>query len=703
MLRACRRKSSFLFISAILTVLLSGCASDDVNKMTLGEWITLLDQKAGLSADKNAKPYYLNITEDSPYYEAVQAAAEWSVLDLSSPFDPDQVLTREWTAYTLVNLLGRKPAGNYSTDIRDLSSSAFPNHVSAAVAGGLLQLDSHGRFRPAKPIDRSEALKCLNSVTALIDSGSTDIPAAEYEFDDDLHFAEDEPETVDEEQETAVFSLGSPVQPGQYIQTGEPEEKIYKITETEEKDGKVNAHIEPAAAEEVFKKIEAADSFIVDFTTARIVDAIDNTVIQKSSINPNETPSQTVKRKFRYSKSHEINGYHISYSVTATGIRAEVTRENPSGLKVFGNLTVSSVKPSYRWKTENGKIKDGFFKMEFMSSENLGAEVKSYKELYGDFSAVDPKNFLGTIRNLFKEKKNTADITVPLMKIDVPVPSAPLLSVGMQLQLTIRASGKAQLALTQNNSIGMEIRDGHMRNINHSDMKAEASLLADTGLLGGVEASMKIAGMPIADIATEAGVTAKADAVIHLYDSENNHTAVKADDLPPDLVDDLADGNEGVLTCADIAAYKSMDIKLNSANTLAGRAGLSKTIELGGESDGALIPGLNGHIENGHHVSRCTRKDRIRTPENETVESDQIQIESYSLILDPGEKKQIRVKAIPSGYKAADLVFTSDSPSIAAVSGNTVTALKEGAAIIHIRTKDGRYEVHCSVLVRHKP
>ncbi|MBR4455054.1 MAG: hypothetical protein IKS32_02380, partial [Solobacterium sp.] len=621
------------------------------------------------------------------------------------PFDPDQVLTREWTAYTLMNLSDRDVRGDSNVRIRDLNASAFPKHVSAAVAEGLFSLDENERFCPKTAIDRNEALNCLGMITDRInyepDIGST----ADYDFSDDIEFTEETPLETDEEHMTALFERNADIRPGQYCtaENSEETEAVYRIRDVAEDEDGIHAEIEPAKAEDVFESIDAENSFVVDFTTAEIIDALDGTIIQAASDNSADTADPASLETLGYVKTHEINGYRISYSVTATGIKAEVTKKTPHGLNVTGNLMISSVKPSYRWKTENGEIRDGFFKMEFQSSENLGAQAESYKQLYGDFSRVDPKNFLGTIRNLFQEKNEAAEITLPLAKITVPVPASPVLTVSMQLQLTIRATGKAQLTLTQDNCIGMEIRDGHMRQISDCDLKANASLYANTSILGGVSADMKLAGMPLADITTEAGATAKADAVIHLYDSEQNHTVMKANDIPSDLIDDLADGNENVLTCADITAYKTIDIRLNSPNTLAGRAGLSRTIVLADENNGAIIPGINGHMENGHYVSKCTRKDREKAKEEgPVVESDQIRIQTYSLIADPGETKEIRITALPQGYSAEDLVFTSDSPSVASVSGNRVTAQSEGAAIIRISTADGKYTVSCSILVRHK-
>ncbi len=702
--RVCRYSVILQAVTAILASVLSGCAASPVATMTLGEWITLLDQKAGLSSSDNSEPYYLNVTESSPYFEAVQAAVEWNVLDGTAPFDPDQVLTREWTAYTLMNLSERDVKQDTNVSIRDLNASMFPKHVSASVAHGLLSLDRHDRFLPREPIDRTEALNCLSVIAEQIDRRSVFDPHLEYEFNEEAEFTEEEPEVLDPADNTAVFRPDAVVEKGQYFTTGTPEhpEAVYRIKETEVKEDGIHADIEPAKAEEVFSSIDTAETFEVDFTKAKIIDAIDGTVIQDAE-SALEFASPAAVRSFGYEKTHEINGYHISYSVSATGIKAEVKRKTKNGLEVFGNLMISSVKPSYRWKTENGTIQDGYFTMEFQSAENLGASIDSYKKLYGDFSKVEPGNFLGTIRNLFQEHADPADITLPLAKIEIPVPSQPLLSVLMQLELTIRATGKAQLALSQDNCIGMEIRDGHLRRIGHSDMDAKAFLQADTSLLGGVKMAMKLAGMTIADMKTEAGAKAKADAQVHLYDSQNNHSVLHADGIPSDLIDDLSDGNENVFSCTDITAFKTVGIRFNSPDTLAGRAGLSGVLMLVTEDNGEMIPGLNGHWENGHRVAKCTRKDRPQTKDSgPVVESDQIRITDYSMILDPGETKSIQIRALPKGYAVKDLVLTSDNPGVAETSGLAVTGKTEGSSIIHIRTSDRKYEISCSVLVRHK-
>lgn len=706
--RAFSRSGILLLVCVILGGSLSGCTPAPAEVLSLGDWVALISDKAGIQTYDQQEPYFVNVGPASPYFEPVQAAVEWKVLDTGTAFDPDSPLTREWAAFTLMNLSGREIETASGQTIRDLSSSVFPDHVNTAVSCGLMSLDSHQRFRPKKEVSKEEAYGYLSAILDSINHRIIDEPFTEIEWDGDLSFAEEEPEFIDPEEGKAVFPEGSSVKEGQYFTVGPKENptEIFQVKETTETEDHVEAVIEPAKPEEVIAEAETAQSFTIDFTTATIIDDIDGMQIQASRDLSYTEPmnvmimSADLSGGYDYTKSHTINGYTVSYSVTATGIKAEVTKETDSGLSVFGNLRISAVRPTFQWKLKNGSIEDGYFTVEFETSENLGARIGSYKNLYGDFSRVDPKDFVGTVKNFFQKKQDAAEISLPLATITVPVPSSPVLSVEMQLQLRIYSSGRAELSLTQDQLAGMEIRDGKMREIHDFKSTAEAGIRASTSLMGAVKLGMNLAGMTLADIVAEAGAKALVSSKVHLYDSEGNHTVVDASELPADLVDDLSDGNGGVLACADIKAYKVADIQLNTSDSLAGRMGLSKTITLWNETNGKLIPGMKTHMENGHFVDHCTRGDRLKAKNTDIVESDQIRIASYSMILDPGESKEIRIKELPSGYGLSDLVFSSERPEFVHVNGTTVTGISPGSSIVHICTSDGKFDVSISVLVR---
>ncbi len=704
--RAFRRRFLLSIAAAALPFLcISGCAVPAAG-ITLGEWIILLDDQAGIHQFDNTAPYFVNVQENSPYYESVQAAVEWKVLDIGAAFDPYAQLTREWAAYTLMNLAQRDIPQADDKTIRDINKTRFPKQVSAAVSSGLMTLDKHERFCPDKVLEKEEAIHYLEQTVDFINHRSFDTVFSDLEWNDEVEFTEEEPEEIDPEEGTAVFPKEADITSGQYLVTekNRPSETIYQIETVTPKEDHTEVTLKPAEAENLIESVDASDTFSVDFNNATIIDEIDGSILQESEETSYVSPTNIMMMANRvktYTKSHTINGYKVTYSVTATGFKAEVKKETPAGLNVYGNIAVSSVKPAYRWKMKNGTIEDGYFCMDMVTTESLGARIGSYKNLYGDFSRIDPNNFLGTVKNLFQKKQDVAQIELPLATITIPVPSAPVLNIVMQLQLRIYSTGKAELSLTQNEKAGMEIRDGKMREICDFKAKADATIRATTSIMGGVKTGMTLSGMKLADVTAEAGAKALVSSTVHLYDSEGNHKTMRTDEVPSDMVDDLSDGNGNILTCADIKAYKVADVSFNSSSTMAGRLGLSKTVTLLNENNGKLIPGMQTHMENGHFVDHCTRGDRLKTNEKtDVVESDQIRIQDYSLIASPGESKPIVIKGLPKGYSLSDIQCSSEKPDIASVSGTTVQALQEGSAIIHVKTSDGKYDVSVTMLVR---
>ena len=700
--RACRHKGVRLFL-ALLLIITSGCRAEPVDSITLGEWITLLDQNAGIREFLSPSPYFINVTPESPYFDSVQSAVEWEVLDTGTPFNPDAVLTREWAAYTLMNLAEREVKGSTAVTIRDRSASMFPDHISAAVAAGLFSLDRHDRFLPKKELPKEEAIACLMKVIENINHRPITGNVVEYELNEEIEEATEPYESIDEEAGIAYYGKTAEITPGQYVYSDSNDHSpvLYEITEVEQTEEGQNAVLEPAQAEDVFSSINSVESFEIDFTDALIIDELDGTVLQEGAFSSNETPSLMASVS-SLSKTTTVHGYQVSYSITAKGVNASVSKTTAKGLKVLGELSVHNVKPGFRWKTSGTTVEDGYFRVDFTTSENLSASASYSNRKVSDFSKLPSSEFLSAVKNFFQEPEDTVELTLPLVHMEVPVPGSPVLTIGMSLNLNLYASGRAELSFSQENCVGMDIRNGKVREISDSNMSAQASLRASASVMGGVQMAMKLAGMPLADIVAEAGAKATVDSTVHLYDSEGNHNVVSTS-LPADLLDECSDGNEDVLVCADIKAYKSADIKLNSKSTAAGRLGCSKTIVLADEHNGSLIPGLSTHMENGHFVDRCTRKDRLKGKKGESaVNGEALRISSYSMILSPGESKVIELTGLPPGISSKDLICQSDQPEVATVNGVTVTGHNEGSAIVTIRTTDDSYRISCTILVRQK-
>lgn len=88
-------KKTFVFmLCGILSLTLVGCRDHKANEpISLGEYIHEIIQRAGIESDATNVPYYLNIQKENPYFEDVQKAVQWGVLDQITPLDTNELLT----------------------------------------------------------------------------------------------------------------------------------------------------------------------------------------------------------------------------------------------------------------------------------------------------------------------------------------------------------------------------------------------------------------------------------------------------------------------------------------------------------------------------------------------------------------------------------------------------------------------------------
>ncbi len=683
----------------MMSVSMSSCRQTRVNTISLGEWILALSTKAGIYDYSQSAPYFMNITEISPYYSAVQACTEWKVLDPCAGFDPADPLTREWAAYTLVNLSGNEI--QKSSLLKDSGRSRFPDHVEYAASSGLIKPVKGNLFCPKEIIDRNYALELLDHVVQYIDHRTFETTVQKIDWKDDFALVEKQPLEYFEDEMTAVLPADTEIREKDILSFNDEsgEKQYWKENDICEEENEIKVKCEKPELQEYIESADIQNSFDIDFRKAEITDLADGFVLQQESSYA-DTGNVSFMSFRPLTRTHDVHGYKITYSVTSTGIYASASRKTPQGLETAGTFSLTGVHPSYNWQMENGRIEYGYFKVDFSTVETLSAGISSYKKYYGDPRGIDPDHFVESIRNAFKQQDTAAETIIPLARIKIPVPNAPLLDLVMQIQIRISANGRAQLTLTQNHCLGMEIRNGKMRVINEDQHNAQALLRSDLSLMNGVMTALKMASMTIADITVEGGAKANISSTVHVYDETGNHKSEKISDLPADYVNELSEDTDDVLVCGDIKAYWTADAVLNSAGSLASRLGFTRHISLLNETNGKLIPGMKTHIENWQFVDHCTRGDRQKQIRTGIIDSDTIQVKSYSLILSASESGSITVTGLPEGYTAADLVFVPEDTGIVKISDGRVLALNEGTTIVYVRTADGKYQVGVTVIVR---
>ena len=679
------------FLTMILAVSLTGCQKQNTDGILMSDWIRMINEEAGIVAYRQKEPYYMNIEPGTALFDAVQAAVEWEILDPAVAFDSSAYLNRDWMAFTLMNLSGRKDhiSGSYANDI---NRCQFPDAVNQAIASGLMKTDSRNLFHPERNAARDEAEAALHQVIRFLNSREMTDKESEVRTREDIEIKDEESDSFDPVHMTASFP---DVTAGDYVRLNtNGTDEIYQVVD--EADGHQKLTVPDVLS--MMEEMHVSGSQKISFEDAEIIGPDGQTLYVCDG-------QDDASAKIRFAamkplmKQFQISGYSVTLYSSAGSISAVAERKLPHGGIFSVEAGISGMQVDYEWNYEDSSLKDAYFKADFHTTENLTVKGVEDKYLQGDFSKVDPASFLNTISGFYQEQKDVIQGTFTLCRIRIPLPQAPGLSVTADLDLNINAEGKAELSLGQDSVIGMEVRNGSLRLIRECDATREALVRSDFQFKTGVHVALNMLNMCLCDLLCEAGAAGSAKAVVHLYDEDGKMTNA-ATDVDAYAADLMSDGNERVFVCADLSGNWILDLSVNSAASACGKLGLKGEVHLLNEQNAPLIKGLSGHFENWKAVKQCTYADHEKGSSEERLRvSSNIVIEDYAMTIQEGMTKELKVLAVPAGYTLADLVYESENSEVASISGNVIQAHRSGSTTVSVSTRDGRYRIRCSILV----
>lgn len=640
---------------------------------TLGEWIQELVERSGIQMEENETH--------------ISAAYSYGVIEESVQVNESDPLTKEWMAYTLVNLTGLD-----STDdcyIEDLDESRFPDHIRRCTP--LMDLD-HNRFHPSDQVEKQEALSILDQAVSICNKRVIKETTTDVQWKQDAEIKQlDTPPVVDSK---GRIEMQEGLEAGDIICWHGMDDSLQfaEIMADPDDFGLYLSDVDPLS---ISDSIHLSGSTNVDFSKAQIIDGNGDVIIdnRQSGIEP------TAIRN--YTTSFDLSEWKVTLSAASTGLKAEVSKEMQNGSKAYANIRVSGLRFDYEWLSQQQTIQDVYFKVAFNSEENFGVRHTSYRKLYGDFSKVDPSDFVSTVKNFFQDADHCVQKTLTLATINVQVPSAPGVSVQMKVDLNIYVSGKIEITMSQGHVLGCEIRNGKTRLIQKMTPEHTEDIRATAKVTTGLRFGLKMAGFELCNAALLAGVESSMTTSLHLYDNNGDHTVITTD-LPADVADELSQGNGNVVVCADLDAHIIGEVDLNSKASVLGKLGLGKTITIFTSKNASLLPQGMKHLENFHFMAECTRKGSSEIIFNDAVKvTGKITLERYAYALNINGYRTIVVTGLPEGYTKEDLVYETNQSDVAIVSENgRVTGRKAGSAEITISTQDGRHTAYVSILVK---
>ena len=685
------------FIRAVLCMALmipyTACSS--YQSFTLGEWIQELVEETGIDISHNEEPYFTTVNKDNPYFDYVQSAVEYGILDSKESLNTEETLNRLWLAYTAVHF-AHPSYQAYAKDIEDITDCYFAKEVETAVSTGIMKLDEHNRFNGNDIVTKQEAEEVLKKAVKIADERVITKTKTDIQFHEEQNAKDISLQDYISDHEMLI-GYDTDLQEGEYVHWYDERDHLehYGRIQTiqDETDGR---HItyEDIDLLGITERMELSGSADVDFTKAEIVGG-NGELIQSAAGD-----TFTNMASYAFTKSFNLEGYKVTLYGGISGLKAEVKKELPHGAKAYANIRVGGVHCDYEWLSEENSLKDVYVKVKFDSEQNAGVKTTSYKKKAGDFSKLDPKDFVNSIRGFFVNSGDAVEKTITLASVRMPVPNAPLMNIQMSLDMTVYVSGKIELTLHQSNVLGCEIRNGHARMIHSTDPDVYTDIKASTKLLGSVNFALLMTNLRLCDLALQAGTEAYVQPVVHLYDGDEH--MVENMDVPLSELDELASENENVLVCADYSAKMIGQVKVNSSSTVLGKFGLSRTLNVFSDDKYNLVPDGYRHMENMQFVKECTRKNRKKKVQYEEITvSDKIRMERYAIAVAVNGYRQINVTGLPEGYSVSDLIYESKDTDTAIVSSNgRVTGKKSGSCEVTVTTNDGKYSISLSVLVK---
>ena len=445
----------------------------------------------------------------------------------------------------------------------------------------------------------------------------------------------------------------------------------------------------PETSLETFDSLKMKTGFDVDWNQVKVEK------LQESSIYFQPVMMESLRYQFHpvlASQQFQYKGYTVYWNVSAAGVHVHASRSGPLQMRTRISFDLNQLHPVMQWEKDRKRIQ-----LDLKMNQKIGIHKGMMNTVSTDFSGVDPHDLLQSLKESFQNGIKDADTVIPIAKITIPIPEIPAMDLGLILSLHCYSGGKAELILSQEGSVGMEVRNGTVRFIHDFDHQEEVQFQGSASLSAAIKAVLSIAGVPLMDCSAQTGIRGVMRTTGWL-DTNEEIVLIDAGELPSDM----QPIHPSLRFCSDLNVHGILNLSCNSDHTVAGKMGMYHKVDLIDERNGTLNPHGLTHIENGLFVPQCTRNKKVLPTLLPSVEvGETILLQQNQLILDPGEKEQITIQTLPQGVGLQELIYRVRDPEIATVlQTGSVQAVNSGNTVITVSEPSGKYKAFIHVHVR---
>lgn len=529
-------------------------------------------------------------------------------------------------------------------------------------------------------VDKQEAAEIIKQLVNEINNPKFDEKTIIEENDDVIHI-----ENIDENKDLKI---------GDIFYSEETNEYKKVIAEINEE-----YVLEDAAFEEVYKSINIAGDFEINFDEAEIVDLKEEFDLSNEDFKTSVSYTNNIYELLA-SKRHTFNteGYKVAYTINSGSIDFRISKNIEKGVTMYFDTTISSVKPTYKWDNSNENL-NAYFKIDFDITNEIGVSTGKYNNYYLDFKDKDPKDFLASVRSAYS-KSDVLEASIPICTIKTPIPNVPTATFSIDVLAKFYVSGRVEIVLDNRGTVGFEIKDNNFRLIHDVEKDYDLLIGASARAVVGLNFNICSSEYRLMDIEMDAGIKASVSTTLHLFDDDGNMES-KCMEEEYYAIQEMSKENINVAVCGDLSLNWVLELNLNTSKSLLYKYGFSrrKTIL---DKKNQLFNNLT-HIENYQFVKTCTRKNKQRIKKStSTVSSntEKIILSKYSIVIIKGRSSSIPIKSLPSGYSLDDLIYETNEPNVATInSSGTIDSQDLGSCKITIKTKDNKYVAYLNILV----
>lgn len=547
------------FIISLSSIIsLGGCSTKGNYTVTVGDWLEMVNGSFGMLSYKSDEPYFSEIDKDNKYFDAVQIAVEWEVIDTKESIDVDENLKWQDALVMLVNVGNFLPIDSTVEEKVDCAIERFDQKIRKYWMNRDISLESATALlaeaqnlwanrKYDKPIEKK---KLADGVVDLTED------KINYEVNNDVI-------VIDGVLEETISSGDVYVLPSCEKSLGT---KAFKAENVVVENGKtyIQNSNEEINTEEVIEELFLQETIVPNATNSVVYDGNGNVIGGNTALVggasgvdfSGETPTvgylgsgtavaQGVAAKNKH--TFEFDGFEVSFSYKLDGgfdLEASVKQKFGKNETSFWQATagVSNVEITNEIDISWFKLKSALVKLDYdtQNSFEVGVKYKPIDKVAGPYNNGNGKGLTNLKKALFSPMKDKNAVgegakTIKLCSVDIWSVGVARVCLDVNLQITVE--GSVKITVTTSNSKGVEYKNGNLRFINSTNKDLDIEVKAKIEATIGVGPALYAIGLKKRIIGFEAagGIGAAATAKCHLVDSDNHLIEeCSFDDTPPE-------------------------------------------------------------------------------------------------------------------------------------------------------------------------